>query len=140
MTVSLEQQTVSYDPSRGLPAMLSAGVTVTDGVLSVAQTEIGISPVTALYRISLYLTVTIVGTAGSVSAALFWLDAAGIGRTIASEQASLSPRGYAQLTTVAQVAQGMPMNYSVTVSGDAAGNWNWQLYITAEQLTGAING
>ena len=121
--------------SAPLPAIVPPGVTVIDGTESILQTQILQAGATTLYRVSLYLVVTqfLPGATGELKAAIFWLDAAGIGRSIESAVISRNTKGYAQFTAAVQVGAGMPLNYSVSIDGTSSDNV-WQLFITVEQL------
>jgi hypothetical protein len=74
------------------------------------------------------------GATGEVRAGLFWMDDATIGRVVETGGISIPNLGYTQLSLVAQLKGGTPLQYNATVFNNAAGARTWQLHIVVEEM------
>jgi hypothetical protein len=117
-----------------LPVVVPPGVDVT-GTPAVGQTTFYTPPVTALYKVDLYLVIDTIGSAGGMTAAVFWTDSTDSVRTLSTPQIDLASPSYAQMSFVIQAKGGSPLQYSATICCNATGARVWHLYVVLEKLT-----
>lgn len=119
-----------------LPVVLPPSVNLTGQSASIGSTNIVLTPIAGIYRISGYLALTTTGNSVTVTVTVGWTDLSGAGRTFTSSAINFSAgTNNPQSFSVPIVAEASTeITYLTTVSG-AAGAGRYSLAVVVEKLS-----
>lgn len=104
-------------------------------VSSIGQSTIYTPKTDGVYLITLYQTITSVGTAGTLSNNIYWTDDWSAKSTVGASSLSLtSSNSFSNGINYIQAKGGTPIQFSTSLNG-ALGSPQYSIYLTVEKLS-----